>query len=446
VRRLLASLVLAAAVAAPALAAATPAFAAAQPSGPVVDVVEIAGLVDRHIGEYALERLDAAERAHSALLVFEMNSLGGTKISDGASLPALVTRIRDARVPVAVFVGPRVARAAGLATFMAAAADVVGVGPSARFGPVAPLDIAHPPDDWTAQLDEFTALARANGRNPHTDRTKVYGANATVTNGFADLVTPSVADLLQRIDGREVRTAAGPVRLSFPRTETTVRFSQPGPIRRLLHAFANSSLTYLCLLAGAALVVFELFQPGFGVAGVTGGLLLFAAGFGLSELPATREGLVAVGISLALLAWDVARDEITLPTFAGTLGLFAGSEIVFNHRSEAVRLSQWLIGFTVAAALIFFVPVMTMVRRATRKPIATEVRARLIGEGGMVRSVLNPEGFVMVGGELWRARAEDGRKHRVGERIVVASVNGAVLLVRGAEVGNGSEPAPVSLN
>ena len=52
--------------------------------------------------------------------------------------------------------------------------------------------------------------------------------------------------------------------------------------------------------------------------------------------------------------------------------------------------------------------------------------------------MLNPEGFVLVDGELWRARSEDGTRMRVGETVTVSRIDGVVLIVRAAFSGNGS--------
>src|SRR6266478_4031650 len=67
---------------------------AATPPGPVVDVVEIAGVIDRPIAKYAIEQIQDAERRHDTLLVFQVDSLGGLKISDDQIVPPLVRRIQ----------------------------------------------------------------------------------------------------------------------------------------------------------------------------------------------------------------------------------------------------------------------------------------------------------------------------------------------------------------
>ncbi len=409
-----------------------PAAALAQdgePAGPVVDVVEIAGIIDRQLQGYAVSRIDEAERDGAALLVFQVDSLGAMKITPGTTLPEVVERIRDSSVPIAVHVGPRRSRAAGVVMFMAAAAHVSSIGLSAEMGPVLPLDHAHPD---AALASEFGALHALRGRSlgafdPDTTR---LGQRDSIALGWADVGAPSVAAMLEQIDGRAVTTAAGPTTLSLPRDDVEIRFFQPGVIRRLLHTFANPTLVYLMLLAGALMVMFELFQPGFGVAGVTGGVVLVAAAFGLTVLPARSLGLGLLIGGLVLLTMDVALDGLGIPTILGTGALIAGSLLVFPSDSEPTRLSPWLIGLGVASALVVFVPVMTVVSRA-RTPIAREARTQLLDEVGQVRSMLNPEGFVFVDGEVWRARSKDGSRVRVGETVVVDGVDGAVLIVRG---------------
>ncbi|HEX8560893.1 MAG TPA: NfeD family protein [Pyrinomonadaceae bacterium] len=55
--------------------------------------------------------------------------------------------------------------------------------------------------------------------------------------------------------------------------------------------------------------------------------------------------------------------------------------------------------------------------KLSRRPL------RLVGSVASVESPLEPEGFVLVGGELWRARARDGV--RVGPGVANVRVVGA---------------------
>lgn len=321
---------------------------------------------------------------------------------------------------------------------MGEAAHVFAMGPSTQIGPAHPVDIGrigtHPADDETRALG---ALAAARGRTIRADLNEAIGATQARAQGFVDFVTPSVAELLKTIDGTTVNVATGPVTLRLPSDETTVRFHQPGPIRRLLHTFSNPTLVYIMFLAGALLIIFELFQPGFGVAGVTGGLLLAAAGYGLTVLPASILGIVLLSAAFLLYTIDVAMDGLGLATALGTVALGVGSWQLYPQSFEPVRLAPWLIVAGIVSALIVCVPVMTVVRRA-RTPETVKMQRPLVGLGGEVRSMLNPEGFVMVADELWRARSETGTRMRVGEPVTVTSIDGTVLIVRAGEPSSGA--------
>ena len=59
-------------------------------------------------------------------------------------------------------------------------------------------------------------------------------------------------------------------------------------------------------------------------------------------------------------------------------------------------------------------------------------REELVGQVGRVRTALDPEGYVLVHGELWRARSDDG-PIAAGEPVVVTGLeDGLVLDVRPA--------------
>jgi membrane-bound serine protease (ClpP class) len=54
----------------------------------------------------------------------------------------------------------------------------------------------------------------------------------------------------------------------------------------------------------------------------------------------------------------------------------------------------------------------------------------LLGEVGIVREPLDPEGLVFVHGEYWRAKARE--KFEPGEKVEVEGVDGLVLKVKKA--------------
>jgi membrane-bound serine protease (ClpP class) len=57
-------------------------------------------------------------------------------------------------------------------------------------------------------------------------------------------------------------------------------------------------------------------------------------------------------------------------------------------------------------------------------------RIQLLGAKAIVQTNLNPEGAVLIDGELWRARSLDGTTIAANQRVEVAEVKGHLLLVK----------------
>ncbi len=86
--------------------------------------------------------------------------------------------------------------------------------------------------------------------------------------------------------------------------------------------------------------------------------------------------------------------------------------------------------FWAVFAVVDFIFVTRILRRQTVVGLPT-----MAGMRGKVRSPLNPEGQVMIKGELWGAKSIDGDID-VGEMVVVAGQDGLQLIVRRAGAGN----------
>jgi membrane-bound ClpP family serine protease len=147
-------------------------------------------------------------------------------------------------------------------------------------------------------------------------------------------------------------------------------------------------------------------------------------------LPVSLLGLALFSAGIALLSVDVAVSGLGPPTIAGSALLTFGSFTMFPAPAGALGIRWWLVALGVVSTLVFFVPVMTFVKRSRLSPTEQKEARALLGQPGRVRSVLNPEGFVWVADELWRARSEDGDKVRVGENVVVSGIEGSLLRVR----------------
>ena len=386
--------------------------ARAQGEGPVVEVFEASGVLDASVLGALRRDLDGAGRRGARVFLVQLSSFGGLGVD-----PAEVQRtVAGARVPVAVWVGPRSAEAAGAATFLLAGADVVGVSRDARIGPALPAELGrgrHPAAE--------TALFAASGLPPAVERSTLTGSAAEAAK-LADFQAESLPDAVRRLDGQMVD--GRPLEVSG----FQVRFLSRSLLDRIRHGLANPTLAYLLLLAAAACLSFEWFQPGFGVAGGAGLACALLAVVSLAVLPTSWLALALLLAGQALFTVDAAMGGLGLAT-AGAAGLTAaGSWWLFSSPSPLLRVDGRLAVLGVLWSLAWFVVILTVILRSQRQaPIGTQA---LVGSRGVVRSMLNPGGIVVVDGAMWRARlaAGDGSLG-TGQRVRVTSVVEGILQV-----------------
>src|SRR5690606_2487002 len=144
------------------------------------------------------------------------------------------------------------------------------------------------------------------------------------------VLAPTLGDFvvdLESVPSREV--AQGDQIRREPQVD--VRFTQPSLMAQLMHTVASPSVAYLLLAIGLALLVFELFTAGIGVAGVVGAGCLALGCYGVVALPTRTWALVAIIAAFAAFAVDV---QTGIPRFwtgvgfvlflVGTLFLFDG--------------------------------------------------------------------------------------------------------------------------
>ena len=206
-----------------------------------------------------------------------------------------------------------------------------------------------------------------------------------------------------------------------------MRFNNLGLVGQVLHALTSPTLVYLLVVGGALALLFEVFQPGFGVAGVSGGALLALGALGLAVLPTSWLGIALVPAGLLALAADLALGRLGVLTVAGTVAFAGGSALLFTG-PPLLDIPYWLVGVVSAFNVVFFVGVMTSVLRAQGNQ-ALAGAERLIGQTAVVRSMLNPEGHIFAGGALWRARApEAAGRVKTGTPVRVVGLNDRLTL------------------
>jgi membrane-bound serine protease (ClpP class) len=407
----------------------------------VVDVVEVKGVIDPPVSDYLRGRLDAGERDGVHAIVIQLDTPGGLDIS----MREIIQEILDSDVPVIVWIAPRGARAASAGTFITYAANLAYMAEATEIGAATPVNLGGGESDDTLskKVTEDAAayiedIARTRGRNAEwavdaVRKAASVGSAEAVRINVVDGVASTLRSLLEDVDGESVEVANG----STVTLETwdeaddelavTIRFQQMNLIQRLLHAVTNPEVALLLVLFGTFGIIFEIYNPGIGLAGILGAVSLLLGFYALSVLPTNWAGAALVILSVIFFVVDVQTAGLGIWTVGGITALVAGSMLIFSGVDPALSLSPWVVVGAVAVSLVFFVSVMTAALRVRlRRPITGE--DALVGLVGEARTDIAPEGTVLTKGSLWRARTmETGIA--AGEKVRVKATEGLTLLV-----------------
>jgi membrane-bound serine protease (ClpP class) len=246
-----------------------------------------------------------------------------------------------------------------------------------------------------------------------------------------DLVASSLPDLLDKIDGRVVKTKRGAVTLAT-RAATVVPI-EIGFRNRVLAVITDPNVAYVLMMLGTIGVLAELYNPGAIFPGVVGGISLILAFFAFQSLPINYAGLLLILFGLVLLIAEIKIVSHGVLAIGGTVAMALGSLMLFDAPEVGFRISWWVILSTVGATAGLFLFVVTAgVRALTRRPLLGP--SGFIGRTAVARGPLAPEGQVAIQGEIWRAVAE-GEPIDDGAAVRIVDVEGLTLKVVKAGIG-----------
>jgi membrane-bound serine protease (ClpP class) len=414
-----------------AVALAGPAAHAQDEARGPVDVLQVSGLIDPIVIGAIDDAIDRAADDGAQALVLQVNSRGAVVGRD--EVEALLERIAAAPVPIAVWVGPSGARLYGTPAQLLAVADVTGMAAGARVGytgvPLRPGGVS---------VDFGAAEATIRGGSVGLTQARELGV---FKQRVADEGIATIRNMVDALDGFEeggqvIETTEdrtlddGTVRRD---TTTVVRFSKLSLIDQLFHTAASPAVAYLLLLIGLALLVFEFFTAGVGIAGVVGAVATVLAATGLATLPARGWAVALILVAMVAFAIDVQVGIPRLWTGIGVVLAVTGSFWLFEPLPGTTLRPSWitLVAGIGGLILAFVVGMPSMVRSRFATP--TIGREWMIGELGEVVEAVDPDGVVAVGAARWRARTNRATPVPAGEQIRVVAIDGVTLEVEPLE-------------
>ena len=384
-----------------------------------VYVVKVSGTVNPGMAEYFIRSMEKASREGAVCVVIQLDTPGGLVLS----MRSIVMAMLSSDIPVVVYVSPSGARAASAGVMITLAADIAAMAPGTNMGAAHPVNLGQKKMDKTMAekiVNDMVAytksIAEKRGRNSKWAE-KAVRESVSVTEKEAlelkviDLIAKDLEDLLEKIDGWKLKDKATVHTKGVGRVVLTESFRD-----KILKTLSDPNIAYLLMMIGMAGIYFELSHPGTIFPGAIGAISLILAFFAFQTLPVNYAGILLIALSLVLFVLEMKVTSYGLLSLGGVVSLFLGSLMLFQGTAPEMRLSWKVLIPTVVMVSGFFVAVAGLVFRSQISKPRTGDRG-LIGEVGVAKSTLAPEGKVFVHGELWNAVAagtiEPGAKVRV---------------------------------
>jgi membrane-bound serine protease (ClpP class) len=411
----------------------------AQTSAPRVLAVEFQNDVNPVTADYVIDAIERANDEDYDAVVILLDTHGGL----ASSMEDIYKKeLERTDVPVIVYVSPEGAKAASAGVWIGQAGDILAMAPQTNIGSSTPINVGGEDiqddlrrkvvNDAAASLREITREHDRNVRwaDRAVRRASNLGATEALEQNVIDVVAPTLPALLDRIDGR--RTV--PKGLVLNTADARIETVEMSLWKRILDTIIDPNIILLLMSVGVLGITVELFNPGLIFPGTVGAISLIVGLFGLQVLP-----ISAAGLLLMLLAAGFFAAELFVPshgalTLAGAASFVLGSLMLFDPAGEAYEVSVPVvlaIAGTLAALFGVAFAKALQARRARPQTGADELADRI----GVVRQTLDPDGFVFVNGELWRARAVNGHIP-AGETVRVERVDDGLVL----EVTRAEEP------
>lgn len=395
-------------------------------------VITYDGIINPVSSELFVTAIGQAERADAEALIIQLDTPGGLDTSMREIIKAMIA----SEVPIIVYVSPSGGRAASAGVFITVAAHLAAMAPGTNVGAAHPVAMGGQMDDDMKKKVENDAaayirsLSERRGRNAEWAE-KAVRESVSITEKEAvqlkivDFVAEDLSDLIKKIDGRTVITAAGERTLSTAHSEVVK--NRIGFRLRILKAISDPNVAYVLMLLGVTGLIAELYSPGAVLPGVVGAISLILALYAFQTLPINYAGLLLILLAFALFIAEIKVQSFGILGFGGVIALLFGSLMLINADVPALRVSLQVIVPSVLISALFFLVVVRAAWRSQRRRPVTGAEG-LIGEIGVAQTDLAPSGMLQIHGELWRAESEEPVS--AGEPARVVQVDGLQLRVK----------------
>jgi membrane-bound serine protease (ClpP class) len=425
-------------------------------------VLEINDAIGPATSDFFTRTLKDARERKATLVILQMDTPGGLD----SAMRDMIRAILASEIPVVTYVAPSGARAASAGTYLLYASHIAAMAPATNVGAATPVQIGGAPaepqrqpkdepkdqpkgeskdkskDDERAQpgtamerkavndaIAYIRGLAELRGRNVEWAEDAVrtaasLSATAALEQKVIDVIAADIADLLRQIDGREVKTSTGMLRLAT--RELVVERVQADWRTKLLAVLTNPNVAYLLMLIGVYGLLLEGYSPGAIVPGVVGAISLLLALYAFQVLSVNYAGLGLMILGVALIVAEAFSPSFGALGLGGIAAFVFGSVILLDTEVPGFQVARTLIAGVALAGAVVMLGTAMMFARSRRRSVATG-REQMLRENAVAMEDFQTMGFVRVHGEIWRARSAAPIKE--GQRLRIVRIEGLTLEV-----------------
>ena len=438
-----------------------------------VVVLQIDGGIGVATAEYLSSGIKHAAEENAELVIIEMDTPGGLV----SATRDIIQDILGSRVPVATYITPAGARGDSAGTYIMFASHIAAMAPTTHLGAATPVSLdggdATPDqespmaddtnedtdapeaseDDTAGELERdpppragsamdrkvlndavayIRGLAERHGRNADWAEEAVVDA-ATLTAEEAlemnviDIVAEDQRDLLEQINGREVKMESGMVAVQTE--NVTVDRFEPNWRIKILSAISQPEIILLLGMVGLYGLMYEGWNPGAIVPGVVGVICLLLAAYASQLLPVNYAGLALIILGIVLMTAEAFAPSFGALGLGGIAAFVFGAIMMFDSDIPGFGISiAFVLGLAIVAALAIIWLIGFALKLRNRGAVSG--RGSIIGGVGTAMEDFSGEGKIWLEGESWTALSKVPIQK--DQQVIVTAMDGLTLTVKPA--------------
>jgi membrane-bound serine protease (ClpP class) len=361
----------------------------------------------------------------------------------GGSLDAtfdIIDSIQQSPVPVIGYVYPQGKSAWSAGTIILLATDYAAMAPVTTIGSAQPVQGTEPVNDTkviNAVAEKAVSLAELHERNvTQAARFITHNDNLTperaVERNVIEAVAASPEELLAIADGANVTTFNGQKVLhtadaEIIRHESSLR-------TQLVNFLSNPLIATTLMTIGFFALIYGIMSPGFGVE-IAGAVFIILGLLG-QGLNINWGAFALLALGIGLVAYELYSPGFGAIGIGGIVVVAIGTVFMITQPVRPLLVTEEHVGNLATLSIITIVPFAGLMGLITYKVWKVKKRKPkqfvLQSEEGVALDSIsaNRIGFVIVGGEYWRAKSSDGDEEiNKGDKIKVVGKESDLLIV-----------------